>query len=185
MAWRRVVVSIDACDTGLHTFVQIDFPFFNDLALDHGAAFPCLPCRWALWPRVPTTWDHALSSWRAPQKGFHQPTSHSKAAIPQDCYPCCRGSTTSNRSCISAEHPREAIPHHLCLPKAHLGHWWASFFFRKSTLPSTGTMLESPFLGARESPQASSDRITCDLTLEAMMKQPGSQSGKANSRLQA
>uniref|UniRef100_A0A8P0TUS1 Pancreatic progenitor cell differentiation and proliferation factor n=1 Tax=Canis lupus familiaris TaxID=9615 RepID=A0A8P0TUS1_CANLF len=104
------------------------------------------------------------------------PTSHSKAAIPQDCYPCCRGSTTSNGSCISAEHPREAIPHHLCLPKAHLGHWWSSFFFRKSTLPST----LSP---SRESPQASSDRITCDLTLEAMMKQPGSQSGKANSRL--
>ena len=112
-------------------------------------AFPCLPCRWALWPRVPTTWDRALSSWRAPHRHFHQPTSHSKAAIPQDCYPCCRGSTTSNGSCISAEHPREAIPHHLCLPKAHLGHWWSSFFFRKSTLPSTATMLEFPLSGGQ------------------------------------
>lgn len=32
----------------------------------------------------------------------------------------------------------------LGLPKADPGHWWASFFFGKSTLPFMATVLESP-----------------------------------------
>ena len=81
------------------------------------------------------------------------------------------GSTSSNSSCGSAEYPGEAIPHQpgecsvpsvpramprerqqhfdfasllLGLPKADPGHWWASFFFGKSTLPFMATVLESP-----------------------------------------
>uniref|UniRef100_A0A452QPA3 Pancreatic progenitor cell differentiation and proliferation factor n=1 Tax=Ursus americanus TaxID=9643 RepID=A0A452QPA3_URSAM len=80
------------------------------------------------------------------------------------------GSTSSNSSCRSAEYPGEAILHHPSLPKAHLGHWWASFFLGKSTVPFMPIVLESP--ECLESPQASSDTVTCDLALEAMRKQP-------------
>ncbi|KAF3817492.1 hypothetical protein GH733_012783 [Mirounga leonina] len=64
------------------------------------------------------------------------------------------------------------------LPKADPGHWWASFFFGKSTLPFMATVLESP--ERSEAPQASPGTITCDLALEAMRKQPGGQPGKTN-----
>ncbi|EFB18811.1 hypothetical protein PANDA_015264, partial [Ailuropoda melanoleuca] len=64
------------------------------------------------------------------------------------------------------------------LPKADPGHWWASFFFGKSTLPFMATVLESP--ECSESPQASSGTITCDLVLGAMRNQPGGRPGKAN-----
>ncbi|XP_044910590.1 pancreatic progenitor cell differentiation and proliferation factor-like [Felis catus] len=85
----------------------------------------------------------------------------------------CLGSTASNSSCGGAEYPGEAIPHHPGPSKAGPGHWMASFFFGKSTLPFMATRSESP--------QASSNLIACDLTLEAMRKQqPGGQSGKAN-----
>ncbi|VFV20002.1 pancreatic progenitor cell [Lynx pardinus] len=78
----------------------------------------------------------------------------------------------------SAEYPGDAIPHHPGLPKANLGHWWAGFFFGKSTLLFMATVLES--LKHLESPQASSGTVTCDLALEAMKKQPHGQPGKAN-----
>uniref|UniRef100_A0A8C9CX30 Pancreatic progenitor cell differentiation and proliferation factor n=1 Tax=Panthera leo TaxID=9689 RepID=A0A8C9CX30_PANLE len=84
-------------------------------------------------------------------------------------------STSSNRS---AEYPGDTIPHHPGLPKANLGHWWAGFFFGKSTLLFMATVLES--LKHLESPQASSGTVTCDLALEAMKKQPHGQPGKAN-----
>lgn len=84
--------------------------------------------------------------------GFHQPTSKSMAAIPSsgllvathDYYRHHLVSTSSNSSCVGAEYPGEAIPHHLGLPKANPGHWWASFFVGKSTVPFMATMLESP-----------------------------------------
>uniref|UniRef100_A0A8C3X469 Pancreatic progenitor cell differentiation and proliferation factor n=1 Tax=Catagonus wagneri TaxID=51154 RepID=A0A8C3X469_9CETA len=53
-------------------------------------------------------------------------------------------STSSNSTCGSAQCPGEAMPHPRGLPKAHPGHWWASFFFRKPTLPLMITVLESP-----------------------------------------
>uniref|UniRef100_A0A8D2K4F7 Pancreatic progenitor cell differentiation and proliferation factor n=1 Tax=Theropithecus gelada TaxID=9565 RepID=A0A8D2K4F7_THEGE len=52
-------------------------------------------------------------------------------------------STFSNSSCGSIECPGEAIPHPPGLPKADPGHWWASLFFGKSTLPFMATVLES------------------------------------------
>ncbi|XP_045837755.1 pancreatic progenitor cell differentiation and proliferation factor [Meles meles] len=87
------------------------------------------------------------------------------------------GSTSSSSSCGS-EGAGEAIPHPPGLPKADPGHWWASFFFGKSTVPFMATVLESP--ERSEPPQASSGPITCDSALEAVRKQPGSRPGKAN-----
>uniref|UniRef100_A0A8C0YZJ5 Pancreatic progenitor cell differentiation and proliferation factor n=3 Tax=Canis lupus TaxID=9612 RepID=A0A8C0YZJ5_CANLF len=93
-------------------------------------------------------------------------------------YLCHLVSTSSNSSCGSAEDPGEGIPHHPGLLKANLGHWWARFFFRRSTLPFMAIVLESPEpLGSL---QNSSGKITCDLALEAMRKQPGGQPGKTN-----
>nr|XP_044604178.1 pancreatic progenitor cell differentiation and proliferation factor isoform X2 [Equus asinus] len=71
------------------------------------------------------------------------PSSGSLVAT-HDYYRRRLGSTSSNSSCGSAEYPGEAIPHHPGLPKADPGHWWASFFFGKSTLPFMATVLESP-----------------------------------------
>ncbi|VCW98547.1 unnamed protein product, partial [Gulo gulo] len=79
----------------------------------------------------------------------------------------------------SPEYPEEAIPQHPGLPRADPGHWWASFFFRKSTLPYMVSVLESPEPSG--SLQASRNRITYDLVLEAMRKQLRGQPGKANS----
>uniref|UniRef100_A0A8C0SJK8 Pancreatic progenitor cell differentiation and proliferation factor n=1 Tax=Canis lupus familiaris TaxID=9615 RepID=A0A8C0SJK8_CANLF len=91
-----------------------------------------------------------------------------------------RVSTSNDRSCARAEYPGEAIPHHTGLPKAHpsgeasfsgspLSHggWW------KQPLSTSSPL-------AWNLPQASSSRITCDLALETLRKQPGGQSGKAN-----
>ncbi|XP_005602078.1 pancreatic progenitor cell differentiation and proliferation factor [Equus przewalskii] len=105
------------------------------------------------------------------------PSSGSLVAT-HDYYRRRLGSTSSNSSCGSAEYPGEAIPHHPGLPKADPGHWWASFFSGKSTLPFMTTVLESP--EHSESPQASSSTITCDLAPEASRKQPGGQPAKAN-----
>ncbi|XP_054433520.1 pancreatic progenitor cell differentiation and proliferation factor [Pteronotus mesoamericanus] len=105
------------------------------------------------------------------------PSSGSLVAT-HDYYRRRLGSTSSNSSCGSAECPAEAIPHHPGLPKADPGHWWASFFFGKSTLPFMATVLESP--EHSKSPQASSNVITCDLAQEATRKPPGSQPGKVN-----
>ena len=62
------------------------------------------------------------------------------------------------------------------LPKADPGHWWASFFFGKPTLPLMATVLESP--GHSESAGASTRMITCDLA----QQQPGGQPGTPNCR---
>uniref|UniRef100_A0A8C9ED87 Pancreatic progenitor cell differentiation and proliferation factor n=1 Tax=Phocoena sinus TaxID=42100 RepID=A0A8C9ED87_PHOSS len=88
------------------------------------------------------------------------------------------GTTSSNSSCGSAECPGEAIPHQPALPKAHTGHWWASFFFRNSTLPFMATVFESP--EHSESAQASASTITYDLAREAVGKKQ--QPGKTNCR---
>lgn len=72
-------------------------------------------------------------------------------------------SVSRNSSHRSAEYPGEAVPHHPGLPKAHPGHWWASFFFGKPTLPYMATVLESPERWA--SSQASSNTIPWDLPL--------------------
>ncbi|XP_046953408.1 LOW QUALITY PROTEIN: uncharacterized protein LOC124525007 [Lynx rufus] len=148
-------------------------------------AFGGLLCKWALWPGIliPATCDHRPRPLRSHHQGFHQPTSNSVATIPSSVsfmathnyYQHHLDSTSSNRS---AEYPGDAIPHHPGLPKANLGHWWAGFFFGKSTLLFMATVLES--LKHLESPQASSGTVTCDLALEAMKKQPHGQPGKAN-----
>ncbi|KAL4680656.1 hypothetical protein H8959_022597 [Pygathrix nigripes] len=112
----------------------------------------------------------------------HQPASRSMAAIPSsgslvathDYYRRRLGSTSSNSSCGSTECPGEAIPHPPGLPKADPGHWWASFFFGKSTLPFMATVLESA--EHPEPPQASSSMTTGGLARDAPRKQPGSQS---------
>ncbi|XP_009870063.1 PREDICTED: pancreatic progenitor cell differentiation and proliferation factor [Apaloderma vittatum] len=58
-------------------------------------------------------------------------------------------STSSNSSCGSSEYSGEVIPHppgKCCpgLPKSDPGHWWASFFFGKTTHPAMTTVSESP-----------------------------------------
>uniref|UniRef100_A0A8I3WF19 Pancreatic progenitor cell differentiation and proliferation factor n=1 Tax=Callithrix jacchus TaxID=9483 RepID=A0A8I3WF19_CALJA len=89
------------------------------------------------------------------------------------------GSTSSNSSCSSTECPAEAIPHPPGIPKADPGHWWASFFFRKSTLPFMATVLESA--EHPESPhQASRSMTTCGLAQDALRKQPGGQTSTAS-----
>ncbi|KAG5193376.1 hypothetical protein JEQ12_019737 [Ovis aries] len=52
------------------------------------------------------------------------------------------GSNSSNGPC--ALYPGEAIPHHPAVPRAQPGCWWGSFFFGKSSLLVTATVLESP-----------------------------------------
>ncbi|KAK2118558.1 hypothetical protein P7K49_005445 [Saguinus oedipus] len=88
------------------------------------------------------------------------------------------GSTSSSSSCSSTECPAEAIPHHPGIPKADPGHWWASFFFRKFTLPFMATVLVSA-----EHPepalQASRSVTTCGLAQDALRKQPGGQPSPA------
>ncbi|XP_023984366.1 pancreatic progenitor cell differentiation and proliferation factor isoform X2 [Physeter macrocephalus] len=67
------------------------------------------------------------------------------------------------------------------LRRADPGHWWASCFFGKSTLPFMATVLESP--EHSEPAQASTGMITCDLAREAAGKQqPGGQPGQTNYR---
>ncbi|KAM6164884.1 pancreatic progenitor cell differentiation and proliferation factor [Rhynchocyon petersi] len=98
------------------------------------------------------------------------PSSGSLVAT-HDYYRRRLGSTSSNSSCGSAEYPGEAIPHHPGLPKADPGHWWASFFFGKTSVPFMATVLESPERSGR--PQASSSSVTCDLTQGTSGRQPG------------
>ncbi|XP_029392652.1 pancreatic progenitor cell differentiation and proliferation factor isoform X2 [Mus pahari] len=71
------------------------------------------------------------------------PSSGSLVAT-HDYYRRRLGSSSSNSSGGSAEYPGDAVPQSPGLPKADPGHWWASFFFGKSTLPFMATVLESP-----------------------------------------
>nr|XP_035107623.1 pancreatic progenitor cell differentiation and proliferation factor-like [Callithrix jacchus] len=87
------------------------------------------------------------------------------------------GSTSSNSSCSSTECPAEAIPHPPGIPKADPGHWWASFFFGKSTLPFMAMVLESAEYP--EPPQASRSVTTCGLAQGALRKQPSGQPSTA------
>ncbi|XP_013841010.2 uncharacterized protein LOC100513894 [Sus scrofa] len=108
------------------------------------------------------------------------PSSGSFVAT-HDHYRCRLGTTCSNSSCSRAQCPGEAIPRPPVsavllpfvpgdcrgsglqqpdltlllsgLPKADPGHWWASFFFGKPTLPLLAMVLESP--GPSESAGAS------------------------------
>uniref|UniRef100_A0A8D1KMV9 Pancreatic progenitor cell differentiation and proliferation factor n=1 Tax=Sus scrofa TaxID=9823 RepID=A0A8D1KMV9_PIG len=122
------------------------------------------------------------------------PSSGSFVAT-HDHYRCRLGATCSNSSCSPAQCPGEAIPRPPVsavllpfvpgdcrgsglqqpdltlllsdLPKADPGHWWASFFFGKPTLPLLAMVLE----------------ITCDLAQEVVgQQQPGSQPGTPNCR---
>ncbi|CAD7673678.1 unnamed protein product [Nyctereutes procyonoides] len=113
---------------------------------------------------IPTTCDHPPRPAWCHHRGFHQPTSDSSSLLATHDYCWCQlGSTSNNCFCRSAEYAGEAIPHHPSLSKADLGHWWASFFFRKSAFPFMATVFKSS---------------------ETMRKQPGGQPGKANTRLQ-
>ncbi|NXG47149.1 PDPFB factor, partial [Psilopogon haemacephalus] len=53
-------------------------------------------------------------------------------------------STSSSSSCSSSEYSGEVIPHPPGLPKSDPGHWWASFFFGKTTHPTMTTVAETP-----------------------------------------
>ncbi|NXE20590.1 PDPFB factor, partial [Ardeotis kori] len=53
-------------------------------------------------------------------------------------------STSSNSSCGSSEYSGEVVPHSPGLPKADPGHWWASFFFGKTTHLAMTTVSECP-----------------------------------------
>ncbi|KAM5245932.1 pancreatic progenitor cell differentiation and proliferation factor [Ctenodactylus gundi] len=107
------------------------------------------------------------------------PSSGSLMAT-HDYYRRRLGSASSSSSCGSAEYPGEAIPHHPGLPKADPGHWWASFFFGKSTLPFMATVLESP--EHLESPQTTGSMVSGGLAPEATRKQPVSQPNRDNTR---
>ncbi|EDL88751.1 similar to RIKEN cDNA 2700038C09, isoform CRA_d [Rattus norvegicus] len=108
------------------------------------------------------------------------PSSGSLVAT-HDYYRRRLGSSSSNSSGGSAEYPGDAVPHSPGLPKADSGHWWASFFFGKSTLPFMAAVLESPEHSA-ESPQASRSPISCGLAPETMKKQPVMHPSQTNSR---
>ncbi|XP_076973578.1 pancreatic progenitor cell differentiation and proliferation factor [Tamandua tetradactyla] len=100
------------------------------------------------------------------------PSSGSLVAT-HDYYRRRLGSASSSSSCGSTESSGEAVPHHPGLPKADPGHWWASFFFGKSTLPFMATVLESP--EHSEPSKGSSGTVTRDLE----RKQPSCQPSKA------
>ncbi|XP_064223531.1 pancreatic progenitor cell differentiation and proliferation factor-like [Aotus nancymaae] len=105
------------------------------------------------------------------------PSSSSLVAI-HDYYRRRLGSTSSDSSRGSTQCPAEAIPHPPGIPKADPGHWWASFFLRKPTLPFMAMVLESA-----EHPEplkASSNTTTCGLARDAPRKQPGGQSSTAS-----
>ncbi|XP_028637521.1 pancreatic progenitor cell differentiation and proliferation factor-like isoform X1 [Grammomys surdaster] len=107
------------------------------------------------------------------------PSSGSLVAT-HDYYRRRLGSSSSS-SGGSVEYPGDAVPHSPGLPKADPGHWRASFFFGKSTLPFMATVLESPEHMA-ESPQASRSPITCGLAPETMKKHPVVHPGQINTR---
>nr|XP_020835672.1 pancreatic progenitor cell differentiation and proliferation factor-like [Phascolarctos cinereus] len=88
------------------------------------------------------------------------------------------GSTSSNSSCGNAEYSGEVIPHHPGLPKSDPGHWWASFFFGKSSHPFITTVLESPEHSGTF--QVAHGMITCDLAQEAMRKRHVSEPSKTS-----
>ncbi|XP_036039974.1 pancreatic progenitor cell differentiation and proliferation factor [Onychomys torridus] len=108
------------------------------------------------------------------------PSSGSLVAT-HDYYRRRLGSSSSNSSCGSAEYPGDAVPHPPGLPKADPAHWWASFFFGKSTLPFMATVLESPERSA-EYPQASRSPITRGPAPETVKQQPVVHSGQPNTR---
>ncbi|KAG3263678.1 pancreatic progenitor cell differentiation and proliferation factor [Ictidomys tridecemlineatus] len=110
------------------------------------------------------------------------PSSGSLVAT-HDYYRRRLGSASSNSSCGSAEYPGEAIPHHPGLPKADPGHWWASFFFGKSTLPFMATVVESP--EHSESTQASTSMVTSGLAPETTKQQPVNQPSQASTGSQS
>ncbi|XP_028926240.2 pancreatic progenitor cell differentiation and proliferation factor isoform X1 [Ornithorhynchus anatinus] len=62
------------------------------------------------------------------------------------------------------------------LPKSDPGHWWASFFFGKSSHPFMTTVLESPENSGTF--QVANGMITCDLAQEAMRKRHISEPSK-------
>ncbi|XP_039768810.1 pancreatic progenitor cell differentiation and proliferation factor isoform X2 [Ornithorhynchus anatinus] len=103
------------------------------------------------------------------------PSSGSLVAT-HDYYRRRLGSTSSNSSCGSAEYSGEVIPHHPGLPKSDPGHWWASFFFGKSSHPFMTTVLESPENSGTF--QVANGMITCDLAQEAMRKRHISEPSK-------
>ncbi|XP_036595768.1 pancreatic progenitor cell differentiation and proliferation factor-like [Trichosurus vulpecula] len=94
--------------------------------------------------------------------------SSSSLVATHDYYRRCLDFTSSKSSCGSAEYSGEVIPHHPSLPKSDRGHWWASFFFRKSSHPFMTTVLESSEHSGNF--QVPHGMITCDLAQEAMRK---------------
>uniref|UniRef100_A0A4X2LHP5 Pancreatic progenitor cell differentiation and proliferation factor n=1 Tax=Vombatus ursinus TaxID=29139 RepID=A0A4X2LHP5_VOMUR len=105
------------------------------------------------------------------------PSSGSLLAT-HDCYRRRLGSTSSNRSCGSAENSGEVIPHHPGLPKSDPGHWWASFFFGKWSHPFMTTVWESPEHSGTF--QVVHGTITRDLAQEAMRERRVSEPNKTS-----
>uniref|UniRef100_A0A8C5QL39 Pancreatic progenitor cell differentiation and proliferation factor n=1 Tax=Leptobrachium leishanense TaxID=445787 RepID=A0A8C5QL39_9ANUR len=95
------------------------------------------------------------------------PSSGSLVAT-HDYYRRRLGSTSSNSSCGSVDYSGEVIPHHPGLPKSDPGHWWASFFFGKSTPPGMTTLSESPEISGTF--HVTKGLITCGLAQEPVRK---------------
>uniref|UniRef100_A0A8D0L1M0 Pancreatic progenitor cell differentiation and proliferation factor n=1 Tax=Sphenodon punctatus TaxID=8508 RepID=A0A8D0L1M0_SPHPU len=129
------------------------------------------------------------------------PSSGSLVAT-HDYYRRRLGSTSSNSSCGSAEYSGEVIPHHPVngkpgtpvdegvkalgphgafpqagLPKSDPGHWWASFFFGKSTHPIMTTLSESPEKSGTF--QVANGTIACGLAQEVMRQRHASEPSKS------
>ncbi|KAL8179663.1 UNVERIFIED_CONTAM: hypothetical protein K2H54_070619 [Gekko kuhli] len=85
----------------------------------------------------------------------------------------------NNSSCGSSEYSGEVIPHHPGLPKSDPGHWWASFFFGKTTHPAMTTVSESPENSGTF--RVANGVITCGLAEEVMRKRHASEPSKPNS----
>ncbi|XP_053309003.1 pancreatic progenitor cell differentiation and proliferation factor [Spea bombifrons] len=95
------------------------------------------------------------------------PSSGSLVAT-HDYYRRRLGSTSSNSSCGSVDYSGEVIPHHPGLPKSDPGHWWASFFFGKTTYPVMTTLSESPENSGNF--RVTNGLIPCGLTQETSRK---------------
>ncbi|XP_034957357.1 pancreatic progenitor cell differentiation and proliferation factor A-like [Zootoca vivipara] len=93
------------------------------------------------------------------------------------CYQRCLGSISSNSSCGNAEYG-EVIPHHPGFSKTDPGHWWASFFFGKTTHPVMTTVSESPEIPGTL--KVVNCMITCGLAQDVMRKRYASEPSKLN-----
>lgn len=148
-----------------HQIFTFNNVIFNPAHLGCGATYGGLLCKWAPSVSVPATCNCVLIPGRHHPQGFHQPTSDSMTTFPSsgrlmapyNYHQACLGSSSSNSSCRSAEHPGEAILHHPGLPTAtHTPRPGEQASFSRN--PLCHTVLESP--ECLDSSQASNNMIT-------------------------